>query len=84
MKRRGSPAHRWYLCECGDRTCREEFFMRVRDYDTITLADGVRVVVPGHTSPGWEVVEISGGALAVRKKRRTDGREQGSRRETEI
>jgi hypothetical protein len=45
-----------YLCECRDQGCVEIIELTLDEYEGLRAEDDLRAVVPGHESPGWDVI----------------------------
>jgi len=61
-----STVKRWFLCECARASCREQFFMRVREYEQGYLGD-VRFVVPEHKPTGAKVLARWDGVVMIER-----------------
>ncbi len=57
-----------FVCECGDSTCTERLRMSMLEYETIRSNPLHFVIVPGHETPGAEVVVASGEHFATVEK----------------
>lgn len=63
---------RWYLCECERQSCREEFYMKVREYENAHLGNG-KLVVPSHKPRGAKVLSRWDGAVMIQKEKKANG-----------
>src|SRR4051794_7319092 len=58
----------WFLCECGDRTCRKRLQLTGSQYEAVRADASQFVVAPGHELPEAEdVIEVHADHLVVRK-----------------
>lgn len=67
MKKPSSSTSRWYLCECARPSCREEFYLSIREYEHGTLGD-VRFVIPDHKPRGAKVIARWNGVVMIERR----------------